>query len=111
MPDVPDHFHKHPPTDSSRDASPGPAASVGGKSRQTSGPGIIREAHARARVLLDALERDALALRSVPGDSPLAEGAALCERAAEDARRLIAEIEAQLAEHPDPTSENERPHP
>ena len=70
--------------------------------RSDSDSQILADARERARVVLEALERDAAELAASPG---FAEGAARCEDAAEQARRLIAEIDAALSAKDTPAND------
>lgn len=59
---------------------------------------VFEDARRRAQALLDAMRRD----ESELADSPrFAEGARYCEDVAEQARRLIAELDARLGGHSD----------
>jgi hypothetical protein len=59
---------------------------------------LLRDARSRAQALLDTITRDAEDLKKSPR---FAEGAAYCEDVAEQARRLIEELDGQLGGNSD----------
>jgi hypothetical protein len=68
---------------------------------------LLHSSRDRAASLLAALTADGAAFREERIDPAHADGAALCDRAAEDARQLLAALEIALTPLPTPT-ENER---
>ena len=66
---------------------------------------LLEQARDRAGRLLDGVTSDLEALRAAGSDAVYADGAALCDEVAEAARQLLAHLDAEIAQPPNPATE------